>query len=547
MTLLLLSFQLLAAVAIGACATHRLVLLCMTWMHRRNTVPTPPALGDARAPTVLVQMPVYDERDVVARLLTAVAALDWPRDRLHLQLLDDSDDDTPAIAAPIVARLAAEGHDITHLRRGSRAGFKAGALTHGLQADAGRAGGPAEYVAILDADFVPEPSFLRHALPPLLDDPRVGLVQARWTHLNREASLLCRAQAGLLDGHFLLEHGARARAGRFFNFNGTAGVWRRAAIDDAGGWSGDTLCEDLDLSYRAQLAGWRFVFLPGLTVPAELPADAAAFKSQQHRWAKGSIQVARKLLGPIWRAPVSLGVKLEATFHLGSGLTWLVLLPLLLIYPLGVLAQALALTGATDAGHPGASAGALDPLVLAAALSSTLLFYGVAALMAPERGRLARLLALPLVFAAAIGLAFNNTRAVLSGLRGEVSPFVRTPKAGTHGKTSYASRGDVAAPFECLTGLLLAVAAVMALSAGRPWSAALAALPAAGLLRLGLGSLRRPRLRRRPRPGARPRVSTTPTTRTAGRRPPEPPTPAPPRALPPPREPTPGTTTAAVR
>ncbi len=478
--------QVLAAAVIGGCAAHRLALLGMTWIHRANTAPTPAPLTDDRAPTVLIQLPVYDERDVIERLLGAVSALDWPRDRLRVQLLDDSDDDTSAIAAPLVTRLADEGLDVVHLRRGTREGFKAGALASGLHHDAGRPDGPAGLVAIFDADFVPEASFLRHAVPPLVDDPRVGLVQARWTHLNREASLLCRAQAGLLDGHFLLEHGARARSGRFFNFNGTAGVWRRTAIEDAGGWAGDTLCEDLDLSYRAQLAGWRFVFLPGLTVPAELPADAAAFKSQQYRWAKGSIQVARKLLGPIWRAPVSLGVKLEATFHLGSGLAWLVLLPLLLLFPVGLLLAALGATPLQTELPAALPTAGLDPWVLAAALASTFLFYGAAAIMAPEPGRGARVLALPLVFAAALGLAFNNARAVWSGLRGEASPFVRTPKAGTRATSSYAPRGDVAAPWECVMGALLAAAAVIALTDGRPWSALLALLPAAGLLRLGL-------------------------------------------------------------
>jgi cellulose synthase/poly-beta-1,6-N-acetylglucosamine synthase-like glycosyltransferase len=235
---------------------------------------------------VTVQLPVYNERAVVERIVDAASALDWPRDRLEIQVLDDSTDDTRTLAARAVARARARGVHVVHRVRDTRAGFKAGALAAGLAEAKG------DLVAVFDADFVPPPDFLRGATPPF-GDPEVGMVQACWTHLNRDRSPLTAAQAVLLDAHFRLEHRTRADAGLFFNFNGTAGVWRRSCIADAGGWSSDTLTEDLDLSYRAQRRGWRFVFLEDLEVPAELPAHFEALQAQQHRWAKGSIQTAR--------------------------------------------------------------------------------------------------------------------------------------------------------------------------------------------------------------------------------------------------------------
>ena len=279
---------------------HRLVLVVLYARHRRRGAPRPPAPEEW--PRVTVQLPLYNELYVARRLIDAVCRLDYPRDRLEIQVLDDSTDETAEIVRAEVARRRAAGFAIHHLRRAERTGFKAGALAAGLE----RTGG--ELIAVFDADFVPGPEFLKAAVP-YFADPRVGMVQGRWEHLNRDYSLLTRVQALLLDGHFVIEHAARNRAGCFFNFNGTAGVWRRAAIAAAGGWRHDTLTEDLDLSYRAQLAGWRFVYLPDLSVPAELPVDVGGFKSQQYRWAKGSIQTARKLLGRVLAAPLPLRVK----------------------------------------------------------------------------------------------------------------------------------------------------------------------------------------------------------------------------------------------
>ena len=252
---------------------------------------------------------------VADRLIEAVCRIEYPRDRLEIQVLDDSTDETQSIAELAVRRFAAQGVDIKYYHRADRAGYKAGALEAGLKAARG------EFVAIFDADFIPPSDFLTHLMPHFAD-PRVGMVQARWGHINQDYSLLTKIQSILLDGHFVLEHGGRNRSGRFFNFNGTAGAWRRTAIDDAGGWQHDTLTEDLDLSYRAQLRGWRFVFLSDLIAPAEVPVEMNAFKSQQHRWAKGSVQTCRKLLPRILRSDLPLGVKAEAFFHLTANFNY---------------------------------------------------------------------------------------------------------------------------------------------------------------------------------------------------------------------------------
>jgi cellulose synthase/poly-beta-1,6-N-acetylglucosamine synthase-like glycosyltransferase len=396
---------------LGLYGAHRLWLVAL-YLGFRGRAQVAGALP-AELPVVTVQLPVYNERFVVERLLAAVGALEWPADRLEIQVLDDSTDDTSARCASAVAALRARGLDAHHLRRGHRGGFKAGALAHGLGCARG------ELIAIFDADFVPAPDMLARAVPAFAD-PRVGMVQLRWGHLNRSASLLTETQALLLDGHFVLEHGARHRAGRFFNFSGTAGVWRRAAIDEAGGWQDDTLTEDMDLSYRAQLAGWRFVFVDDETaaVPAELPADMNAFRSQQFRWAKGQMQVARKLLPAVMRAPLPLGVKLDAFFHLTSNASYALLLAVCLL--------ALPSVGA---GAPTAPLFAVGALSLAA-------FYGLARRGAGALGALARL---PCVMALCTGLAVTQGRAIVEALAGRGSGFVRTPKRGEGSGPCYAS------------------------------------------------------------------------------------------------------------
>jgi cellulose synthase/poly-beta-1,6-N-acetylglucosamine synthase-like glycosyltransferase len=387
-----------------------------TQLRRHTPVARPPLPPEHALPCVTVQLPVYDEPQVVQRLIEAAAALDWPADRLEIQVLDDSDDETVTIAAATVARLRARGVDVTHVRRGGREGFKAGALAHGLAFARG------SLVAVFDADFVPPPEFLR-ALVPHFADPAVGMAQARWGHLNRGASALTEAQAAMLDAHFRLEHAARAHGGLFLNFNGTAGLWRRACIESAGGWSHDTLTEDLDLSYRAQLAGWRFVYDDALVVPAELPSDMRAFLSQQRRWAKGSIQTARKVLPALFAAPLSARHKWEGALHLTANAAYPLLLALSLALPV--------VLGAPPVLGP-VPVWALQIALLLAGLVPVAAF--LARSQAGERAgaaTVARRVAAAMVLCT--GLCLNNTRAVLEGLAGPVGDWERTPKTGERG------------------------------------------------------------------------------------------------------------------
>lgn len=296
---------------------HRLWLLgCWRRQRHCGDPPSPPDRPGEELPRVTVQLPLYNERFVVARLLDAAALLDWPTGKLEIQVLDDSDDDTRAIVDERVAHWVERGCNIRVLRRTIRQGYKAGALAEGMRLAQG------EFIAIFDADFIPPADFLRRTIPHCRA-PGVGMVQTRWGFCNAEHSWLTRLQAMLLEPHFSIEHQVRCRRGLFFNFNGTAGVWRRTAIETAGGWQADTVTEDLDLSYRAQLAGWRFVYLDTVVVDSELPVTLAAFRSQQQRWAKGSVQTARKLLPRLLAAPLPLAVKMEAIFHLLANCGWL--------------------------------------------------------------------------------------------------------------------------------------------------------------------------------------------------------------------------------
>jgi cellulose synthase/poly-beta-1,6-N-acetylglucosamine synthase-like glycosyltransferase len=372
----------------------------------------------AEPPRITVQLPVYNERYVIRRLIRAVAALEYPRDRLEIQVLDDSTDDTVEAAAEEVARLRGRGVDIVHLRRPDRRGFKAGALQYGLE----RARG--EFLLIFDADFVPPPDLLEGVLAHFAD-PRIGMVQMRWDHLNPDYSLLSRVQSISLDGHFVIEHEARSKNGLFFNFNGTAGIWRKACIEEAGGWEGDTLTEDLDLSYRAQLAGWTFVYLKDHTCPSELPIDMRAFKSQQFRWVKGSVQVARKILPRIWASDAPLRNKIEASVHLTqNGAYVLVLLLSILVYPV-------ALYRFTD--H-GLAAFGIELVLFFFSTVSVLIFYG-AATAGARRKWIEQVRFFPAVMSVAIGLSVSNSRAILEGLLGRKTPFHRTPKFDIRGRS----------------------------------------------------------------------------------------------------------------
>jgi cellulose synthase/poly-beta-1,6-N-acetylglucosamine synthase-like glycosyltransferase len=395
---------------------HRYWLVILLRRTRGRAAPLAPnRFGEL--PGVTVQLPLFNESAVAERVIDAACRLDYPRDRLHVQVLDDSTDGCAAIARRRVEYWRSRGVDIEYRRRPTRNGYKAGALADALPHAKGR------FIAVFDADFVPPRTFLLDTIDHFTD-PRVGMVQARWGHLNRDDSLLTRCQGVFLDAHFLIEHAARARAGRWFNFNGTAGVWRRQAIDQAGGWQGDTLTEDVDLSYRAQLAGWRFFYRPDVVCPAELPPTMSAFKSQQHRWAKGSMQSAIKLLPRLMRSDAPRGAKLEAFFHLTGPIVYpCVTLMALLFFPaIYVNLQPIG----------GGAAGAVVGLTLFALGSvSAGVFYAAAQRLA-GRSWPATLASLPALIAVGIGVAANNARGVVEALVGRRSPFVRTPKFNTH-------------------------------------------------------------------------------------------------------------------
>jgi cellulose synthase/poly-beta-1,6-N-acetylglucosamine synthase-like glycosyltransferase len=407
--LLALYYLILAMLAFYG--VHRLILVVL-YLRTRGRRPARPAepTDPAGWPVVTVQLPLYNEMYVAPRLIEAVCGLDYPLDRLEIQVLDDSTDETTEIVARVVAEQRARGVDIHHLHRTDRTGFKAGALAAGLQTSRGA------LLAVFDADFVPQPEFLKTAVP-YFTDPGIGMVQGSWAHINRGYSLLTRIQAILLDGHFFIEHTARNRNGCFFNFNGTAGVWRREAIREAGGWEHDTLTEDLDLSYRAQLAGWRFLYLPEMSVPSELPVDINGFKSQQYRWAKGSVQTGRKLLGRILRSRLPLRVKLEAFVHLTNNLSYALMFVLaLLVFPAMLLRRA----STTEVLF-------VDFPLFFGATVSVLIFY-LASQAAAGIGWRRQIRYLPTLMGVGIGLSVNNARAVLSGLFQSGGTFHRTPK-----------------------------------------------------------------------------------------------------------------------
>src|SRR5512139_227318 len=418
--------------------SHRYTMAYLYFRHKYR-LPTPLARFE-RLPRVTIQLPIFNEMYVTERLIGAVARIDYPRDLLEVQVLDDSTDETQGIARACVERHRAEGLDIHYVHRTNRRGFKAGALENGLALARG------ELIAVFDADFIPEPDFLRRTVD-FFTDPGVGMVQARWGHLNRDYSALTQAQAILLDGHFVIEHTARNRSGRFFNFNGTAGIWRREAIAGGGGWQHDTLTEDLDLSYRAQLAGWRFVYLPDLVTPAEVPVEMNAFKSQQHRWAKGSIQTALKLLPLIRRSDLSREVKKEAFFHLTANFAYLLMIPLTILLPITVVVRV---------SHGWYEVLLLDIPFFAAATFSVVAFYAASQ---AEQGRSwwQRVKWVPLVMALGIGLAVNQARAVVEALMGYETGFTRTPKHGVRAGESVArKRYKAAVTFQPIVELALA-------------------------------------------------------------------------------------------
>ena len=402
--------------------------LVLAWIRARRHKPVPlkGVAADYDWPQVTIQLPIYNERYVAKRLIQAIGEMDYARSRLHVQVLDDSTDITSDIVAKAVKIQQSQGLDIVHIRRPNRAGYKGGALEYGLQIARG------DYVAIFDADFLPPKDFLKDLLPYFDDDPKIGCLQARWGHLNPDSSWLTRAQSSGIDGHFTVEQEVRSNCGLFLNFNGTAGVWRRDCIQDAGGWHHDTLTEDLDLSYRAQLKGWQIRFVPHVIAPAELPVHINALKRQQFRWAKGSIQTASKLLSKLWKTDHSLLIKAEGTIHLTNYIVHpLILLNLALTFPL-VSSQSPLLWS--------------TPFFTFAAIGPVLMYW--VAMGHEGKSRLERVGNLALLVVMGMGLSLNNTHAVIEALIGRQSSFLRTPKFDIRGSTESLKKSEYVLPID---------------------------------------------------------------------------------------------------
>jgi cellulose synthase/poly-beta-1,6-N-acetylglucosamine synthase-like glycosyltransferase len=391
---------------------HRYDMIRTYFKHRKKATTEPSLLRFEQLPPVTIQLPLYNERYVVERLIEEVLKIEYPKDLLQIQVLDDSTDDTAPFAEALVERYHTIGYPIEYHHRSNRHGYKAGALQAGLETATG------EFVAVFDADFCPPADFLMRTVH-YFADPKVGVVQTRWSYINRDYNFLTEVEAILLDGHFILEHGARSTAGYFFNFNGTAGMLRKSMIADAGGWQHDTLTEDSDLSYRAQLKGWRFVYLPGLDCPSELPVEMHGFQVQQSRWAKGLTQVAKKLLPAIWKADVSKRVKAEAFLHLTPNIS----------YPLMIVMSALMLPVMIVRFYMGVWHMVLiDMPLIAASFWSISLFYVIAQRELYPKSWKRTILLLPMLMAVGVGLTIINTRAVLEALFGVETAFARTPK-----------------------------------------------------------------------------------------------------------------------
>ena len=458
-----------AAILLVLCTygVHRahLAFSCIRHRERLEALAQRIDVDEAELPRVTIQLPLFNEATVARRLIEATGNMDYPRDRFEIQVLDDSTDETVGIASAAVQTLRARGIDAVYVRREDRKGYKAGALDYGLKTAKG------ELIAIFDADFVPQPSFLREVVGHF-QDPQIGMVQTRWDHLNRSASWLTQIQALMLDGHHMVENRARFANGCMFNFSGTGGIWRRRAIDAAGGWQHDTLTEDLDLSYRAQLAGYRFIYRADVCTPAELPEDMSAFRAQQYRWAKGTVQTARKLLGRVMNADLRRGARVEAAFHMLPHFAYpltvmltLVLLPALVFMPATSLRTLLL----------------VDVPLCLGATGSLATFYSMAE-VAQNRSAWSAIRKLPGIIALGAGLAPHLSLAVLDGLRSMAGEFVRTPKRGANqGRYRQYAKLPI---FEVLLALVSASSVVAAIQTGH-WLAA----PFASLFCFGYSSV----------------------------------------------------------
>jgi len=416
----LMAIHFVVCLALAVYGAHRYGLVYLYYKYRKNTAQKKACF--LNKPRVTIQLPMFNEQFVARRVIEAACQINYPRDRLEIQVLDDSTDETVEIAQRTCDDMRARGHDIVFVHRNDRAGFKAGALANGLRTATG------EYILIFDADFIAPPDILDHMIDYFVDF-KVGMVQARWEHLNREQSLLTKTQAILLDGHFVIEHAARNWSGRFMSFNGTAGMWRKTCIEEAGGWHHDTLTEDLDLSYRAQMKGWKFVYLPEVTSAAELPPEMNAFKSQQHRWAKGGAQTCRKLLPVILKSRLPWRIKTEAFFHLTSCVSYFLIMVLtVLLLPILILKTHLL------AGNVPLRMLFDGSLILIATFSAST-FY-VCCQREIFRTWAESVKYLPFLMALGVGVSMNNARAAFEGFFGSAkggSEFVRTPKFGIAG------------------------------------------------------------------------------------------------------------------
>jgi cellulose synthase/poly-beta-1,6-N-acetylglucosamine synthase-like glycosyltransferase len=446
---------------------HRGMLVATCWRKRRllEAIERTPECPEDELPKVTIQLPLFNEVTVAQRLIEHVARVDYPTDRLQIQVLDDSTDETQSIARAICERLAKTGLDIVYIHRVDRSGYKAGALANGLKSATG------ELVAIFDADFIPQPEFLRRVVGHFRD-PRVGCVQARWGHMNREHSMLTRVQALMLDGHHLVDNRARWANGHLFNFSGTGGIWRVSAIESAGGWAHDTLTEDLDLSYRAQMKGWRFIYRPDVVTPSELPEEMSAFRAQQFRWAKGTVQSARKLLSPIWNSDaLTISQKIEATYHLTPHFTS----PLMLVLSV-LLLPMLAILPGTDPRSM-----FLIDVPLALSTTGSLAAFYMHAESVQGRSPMVALRRLPALMALGTGMAPWVTKAVFEGLRSMAGEFVRTPKKGDEKGERY--RAKIKLPVAEVVLSMISFASTIAAIENGHWFAA----PFAGLFTFGYG------------------------------------------------------------
>jgi cellulose synthase/poly-beta-1,6-N-acetylglucosamine synthase-like glycosyltransferase len=448
---------------LSAFGLHRLHLVLLVRRNRARIASaqrTEP-LGEHELPKVTIQLPLFNESTVAIRLLQAVSKVDYPADKLEVQVLDDSTDETAALTRREVERLARTGLDVVYLHRTNRVGYKAGALAAGLDVAKG------ELVAVFDADFLPQPDFVR-AIVPHFKDPKVGMVQTRWGHMNRDHSILTKVQALMLDGHHLIENRARFGAGLLFNFSGTGGMWRKSAIRSAGGWQHDTLTEDLDLSYRAQLAGWKFIYREDVVSPSELPEDISALRAQQYRWGKGTVQTARKLLRRVLAADLTLAQKVEAVFHMTPHFAY----PLLVLLSILIL-PALVLMPATSV-----QTMALVDLPLCMATTGSLAAFYMLAESAQGRKRSGALKRLPMLIAIGTGLAPHLSIAVWEGLRSMAGEFVRTPKQGNN-KNRY--KAAIQLPFaEALLALWSTASVAASVSTGHYFATPFAVLFAIG-------------------------------------------------------------------